>query len=168
MMVILFLTLFALFWVIFLIVWVDAGNSHSNPQSPVVVGALITVFDFHCLIPLSVFLHQKNFEMGFLSKGGYLQLASRLLHRFIRVSRDVGNARLLIVGAPMSLKPFANLRQVAFHLRRNARASQCMRIERGGAPVARQIRISSAAPYFLISFRYSERCCKSQVGLCCP
>ena len=68
-MVILFLSFFAAFGIVFLVVRVDSGNSRSNPYSPVVVDTLVAVLNLHCLIPLSVFLHQKNFENGLSVKG---------------------------------------------------------------------------------------------------
>jgi hypothetical protein len=65
-----FLTLFALFWVIFLIVWVDAGNTKSNTDCPVVISTFITIFDFHLTTPFIKNGPQKIFENGLCMEWG--------------------------------------------------------------------------------------------------
>ena len=61
-MIILFFSFFALFGIVFLIVWMDAGNTYSNAQAPVVVETLITILNLHFEFPFSVHRPQIFFK----------------------------------------------------------------------------------------------------------
>ena len=65
--IVLTFSFFAVLYIISLIVWVDTGNTYSNSLSSVVVGALITILNFHSKTPFRFFCI--NFLNGHSVKG---------------------------------------------------------------------------------------------------